>query len=99
MSLFFLVTCYSKRHPAIQRPKQQRELFITMYQSGEGYKRNFMALDIPWYTVRTVIIKWRKYGATVTLPTGHQTQSEAMLLSSLAGSLDKVEGIRKSFKT
>ncbi len=25
------------------------------------------ALDIPWHTVKTIIIKWRKYGATVIL--------------------------------
>lgn len=33
------------------------------------------ALDIPWNTVKTVIIKWRKYGTTVTLPrTGRPTK-------------------------
>ncbi len=48
-------------------PKHQRDLIVERYQSGEGYKRISKALDIPWNTVKTVIIKWRKYGATVIL--------------------------------
>ncbi|KAM9392316.1 transcription factor BTF3 homolog 4-like isoform 2-T2 [Pholidichthys leucotaenia] len=49
-------------------PKHQRDLIVQRYQSGEGYKRISKALSIPWNTVKTVIIKWRKYGTTVTLP-------------------------------
>uniref|UniRef100_A0AAY5KGF8 Transposase Tc1-like domain-containing protein n=1 Tax=Esox lucius TaxID=8010 RepID=A0AAY5KGF8_ESOLU len=49
-------------------PKHQRNLTAERYQSGEGWKIISKALDIPWNTVKTVIIKWRKYGATETLP-------------------------------
>uniref|UniRef100_A0AAY5K3U8 Transposase Tc1-like domain-containing protein n=1 Tax=Esox lucius TaxID=8010 RepID=A0AAY5K3U8_ESOLU len=49
-------------------PKHQKDLIVERYQSGEGYKRTSKALDIPWNTVKTVIIKWRKYGTTETLP-------------------------------
>ena len=49
-------------------PKHQRDLIVERYQSGEGYKIISKALDIPWNTVKTVIIKWRKYGTTETLP-------------------------------
>uniref|UniRef100_A0AAY5KP51 Transposase Tc1-like domain-containing protein n=1 Tax=Esox lucius TaxID=8010 RepID=A0AAY5KP51_ESOLU len=49
-------------------PKHKRDLIVERYQSGEGYKRISKALDIPRYTVKTVIIKWRKYGTTETLP-------------------------------
>ncbi|KAI3368570.1 hypothetical protein L3Q82_025577, partial [Scortum barcoo] len=42
-------------------PKHQRDLIVQRFQSGEGYKRI-------WNRVKTVIIKWRKYGTTVTLP-------------------------------
>uniref|UniRef100_A0A803K548 Transposase n=1 Tax=Xenopus tropicalis TaxID=8364 RepID=A0A803K548_XENTR len=49
-------------------PKHQRDLIVKRYQSGEGYKRVSKALDIPWNTAKTVIIKCRKYGTTVTLP-------------------------------
>uniref|UniRef100_A0A674EJM0 Tc1-like transposase DDE domain-containing protein n=1 Tax=Salmo trutta TaxID=8032 RepID=A0A674EJM0_SALTR len=49
-------------------PKHQRDLIVERYQSGEGYKRISKALHIPWNTVKTVIIKWRKYVTTETLP-------------------------------
>ena len=49
-------------------PKHQGDPIVERYQSGEGYKIISKALDIPWNTVKTVIIKWRKYGTTVTLP-------------------------------
>ncbi|MCJ8729688.1 hypothetical protein PDJAM_G00109390 [Pangasius djambal] len=49
-------------------PQHQRDLIIKRYQSGEGYKRISKTLDIPWNTVKTIIIKWRKCGATATLP-------------------------------
>lgn len=49
-------------------PKHQRDLIVKRYQSGEGYRRISKALDIPWNTVKKVIIKWRKYATTVTLP-------------------------------
>ncbi|KAI3370363.1 hypothetical protein L3Q82_025135 [Scortum barcoo] len=41
-------------------PKHQRDLIVQRYQSGEGYKRISKELNIPWNTVKTVIIKWRK---------------------------------------
>uniref|UniRef100_A0A8C5LXJ6 Transposase n=1 Tax=Leptobrachium leishanense TaxID=445787 RepID=A0A8C5LXJ6_9ANUR len=49
-------------------PKDQRDLIVKRYQSGEGYKRISKELDISWNTVKAVIIKWRKYGTTLTLP-------------------------------
>lgn len=49
-------------------PKHQRDLIVKRYQLGEVSKRISKALDVPWNTVKTVIIKWRKYGATVILP-------------------------------
>uniref|UniRef100_A0AAY5K3N1 Transposase Tc1-like domain-containing protein n=1 Tax=Esox lucius TaxID=8010 RepID=A0AAY5K3N1_ESOLU len=56
-------------------PKHQRDLIVERYQSGEGYQRISKELDIPWNTVKTVIIKRRKYGTTETLPrTGHPSK-------------------------
>uniref|UniRef100_A0AAY5L2M0 Tc1-like transposase DDE domain-containing protein n=1 Tax=Esox lucius TaxID=8010 RepID=A0AAY5L2M0_ESOLU len=56
-------------------PKHQRDLTVERYQSGEGYKIISKALDIPWNTVKTVIIKWRKYSTTGILPrTGHPSK-------------------------
>uniref|UniRef100_A0AAY5L6C3 Transposase Tc1-like domain-containing protein n=1 Tax=Esox lucius TaxID=8010 RepID=A0AAY5L6C3_ESOLU len=52
-----------------------RNLIAERYQSGEEYKIISKALDIPWNTVKTVIIKWRKYGTTETLPrAGHPSK-------------------------
>lgn len=56
-------------------PKHQTDVIIQRYQSGEGCKRISKKLNIPWNTVKTIIIKWRKYGPTVTLPrTGHPSK-------------------------
>uniref|UniRef100_A0AAY5KP04 Transposase Tc1-like domain-containing protein n=1 Tax=Esox lucius TaxID=8010 RepID=A0AAY5KP04_ESOLU len=56
-------------------PKYQRDLIVKRYQSGERYKIISKALDIPWNTVKTVIVKVRKYGTTETLPrTKHPTK-------------------------
>uniref|UniRef100_A0AAY5KT08 Tc1-like transposase DDE domain-containing protein n=1 Tax=Esox lucius TaxID=8010 RepID=A0AAY5KT08_ESOLU len=49
-------------------PKHQRDLIVEKYQSGEGFKRISKVLNVPWNTVKTVIINWRKYGTTETLP-------------------------------
>ena len=46
--------------------KHQRDLIVERYQSGRRYKIFSTALQIPWSTVKTVIMKWRKYGTTVT---------------------------------
>ncbi|KAJ7317060.1 hypothetical protein JRQ81_003222 [Phrynocephalus forsythii] len=52
-------------------PRHQKDPIVKRHQSGEGYRRISKALDIPWSTVQ-IVIKWRKYGTTVTLPiTGH----------------------------
>ncbi len=60
-----------------------------MYQSGEGYKRISKALDIPWNTVKTVIIEWRKYGATVT-------KYQSILAQNLQASARKLKMKRNS---
>ncbi|XP_061680388.1 uncharacterized protein LOC133503149 [Syngnathoides biaculeatus] len=49
-------------------PQHQRDLIVERYQSGEGYKRISKGLNIPWNTVKSVIVKWRKNGTTVPLP-------------------------------
>ncbi|XP_053320788.1 general transcription factor IIF subunit 1-like [Spea bombifrons] len=62
---------FESRAKAVVRrelPKHQRDLIVERYRSGEGYKKISKALDIPWNTVKAVIIKWRKYGTTETLP-------------------------------
>ncbi|KAI3372523.1 hypothetical protein L3Q82_022998, partial [Scortum barcoo] len=45
---------------------QRISLFKDISQE-KGTKEFPDELNIPWNTVKTVIIKWRKYGTTVTL--------------------------------
>uniref|UniRef100_A0A3P8S8Q6 Kinase n=1 Tax=Amphiprion percula TaxID=161767 RepID=A0A3P8S8Q6_AMPPE len=47
-------------------PKYQKDLIVQRYQSGEGYKRISKELNIPWHTVKIVIIKWRKYVSSLS---------------------------------
>ncbi|XP_077572581.1 uncharacterized protein LOC144196367 isoform X1 [Stigmatopora nigra] len=49
-------------------PQHQRDLIVQRYQSGDGYKRISKALNIPWNTVKSVLVRWKKNGTTVTLP-------------------------------
>uniref|UniRef100_A0AAZ3P3Y9 Sleeping Beauty transposase HTH domain-containing protein n=1 Tax=Oncorhynchus tshawytscha TaxID=74940 RepID=A0AAZ3P3Y9_ONCTS len=39
-----------------------------MHRSGEGYQKNSAALKFPKNTVASIILKWKKFGTTNTLP-------------------------------
>ncbi|XP_057696935.1 uncharacterized protein LOC130918837 [Corythoichthys intestinalis] len=58
----------SKNIHGRELPQHQRDLIVERYQSGDGYKRISKALNIPWNTVKSVLVRWRKNGTTVTLP-------------------------------
>uniref|UniRef100_A0AAY5K4D1 C2H2-type domain-containing protein n=2 Tax=Esox lucius TaxID=8010 RepID=A0AAY5K4D1_ESOLU len=45
-----------------------RDKIVLRYKSGEGYKKIAKALNVPRSTVCSVIVKWRKFGTTETLP-------------------------------
>uniref|UniRef100_A0AAY5L3A7 Transposase Tc1-like domain-containing protein n=1 Tax=Esox lucius TaxID=8010 RepID=A0AAY5L3A7_ESOLU len=71
-------------------PKHQRDVIVERYQSGEGYKRISKALDIPWNTVKTVIIKWRKCGTTEILPrTGRPSKIDEKTIGKLVREASK----------
>ena len=41
-------------------------------KSRDGYKNISNSLNIPWSTVKSIIKKWKEYGAAVNPPiTGH----------------------------
>ncbi len=74
--------------------KHQRDLIVERYQSGEVYKIISKAIDIPWNTVKTVIIKWRKYGATVILPrAGHPSKIDEKMRRKLVSNIKGAAGI------
>jgi hypothetical protein len=45
---------------------------VSRHRSGEGYQNIFVALKVPKNTVASIILKWKKFGTTKTLPrAGH----------------------------
>ena len=41
---------------------------MTRHRSGEGYQNISAALKVPKNTVASIILKWKKFGTTKTLP-------------------------------
>ncbi|XP_061542774.1 chromodomain-helicase-DNA-binding protein 6 isoform X3 [Phycodurus eques] len=65
-------------------PQRQRDVIVQRHQSGEGYKRISKALNVPWSTVKAVIIKWRKFGTTESLPrSGRPSKTDEKTRSAL----------------
>uniref|UniRef100_A0A3P8TY65 Transposase Tc1-like domain-containing protein n=1 Tax=Amphiprion percula TaxID=161767 RepID=A0A3P8TY65_AMPPE len=49
-------------------PKELRGRIVARHRSGQGYKRISAALKVPKSTVASIILKWKKFGTTRTLP-------------------------------
>uniref|UniRef100_A0A7N8XI44 Transposase Tc1-like domain-containing protein n=1 Tax=Mastacembelus armatus TaxID=205130 RepID=A0A7N8XI44_9TELE len=49
-------------------PKELRDRTVARHRSGQGYKRISAALKVPKSTVASIILKWKKFGTTRTLP-------------------------------
>ena len=49
-------------------PKELRDRIVARHRSGQGYKRISAALKVPKSTVASIILKWKKFGTTRTLP-------------------------------
>ena len=41
---------------------------MSRQRSGEGYQNNSAALNVPKNTVASIILKWKKFRTTKTLP-------------------------------
>ena len=53
-------------------PTELRDRIVWRHRSGEGYKNISAALKVPKSTVASIILKWKKFGTTRTLPrAGH----------------------------
>ena len=49
-----------------------RDRIVSRHRSGESYQNISAALKVPKNTVTSIIIKWKKFGTTKTLPrAGH----------------------------
>ncbi len=47
--------------------RAQRQI-VARHRSGQGYKKNSAALKVPKSTVASIILKWKTFGTTRTLP-------------------------------
>ncbi len=49
-------------------PEELRDRIVARHRSGQGYKNNSAALKVPKSTVASIILKWKTFGMTRTLP-------------------------------
>ncbi len=58
-------------------PEELRDRIVARHRSGQGYKKNSAALKVPKSTVASIILKWKTFGTTRTLPrAGRPAQTE-----------------------
>ncbi len=49
-------------------PEELRDRTVARHRSGQGYKNNSAALKVPKSTVASIILQWKTFGTTRTLP-------------------------------
>jgi len=49
-------------------PEELRNRIVARHRSGQGYKNISAALKVPKSTVASIILKWKTFGTTRTLP-------------------------------
>ncbi len=49
-------------------PEELRDRIVARHRSGQGYKKNSAALKVPKSTVASIILKWKTFWTTRTLP-------------------------------
>ncbi len=49
-------------------PEELRDRIEARHRSGQGYKKISAALKVPKSTVASIILKWKTFGTTRTLP-------------------------------
>ncbi|XDV33344.1 hypothetical protein PO909_003777 [Leuciscus waleckii] len=50
-------------------PEELKDRIVARHRSGQGYKKMSAALKLPKSTVASIILKWKTFGTTRTLPT------------------------------
>ena len=45
-----------------------RDIIVSRHRYGECYQNNSAALEVPKNTATSIILKWKKFGTTQTLP-------------------------------
>jgi len=49
-------------------PEELRDRIVARHRSGQGYKKISAALKVPKSIVASIILKWKTFGMTRTLP-------------------------------
>uniref|UniRef100_A0AAZ3PY33 Sleeping Beauty transposase HTH domain-containing protein n=1 Tax=Oncorhynchus tshawytscha TaxID=74940 RepID=A0AAZ3PY33_ONCTS len=61
-----------------------RDRIVSRHRSGEGYQQKSAALKVRKNTVATIILKWKMFGTTKTLPrAGHPVKLRRALVKNL----------------
>ena len=55
-----------------------RDRIVSRYRSGEGYHNISAALKVPKNTVVSIILKWKTFGTTKTLPRAEQSVEKGL---------------------
>jgi transposase len=45
-----------------------QDRIVSRHRSGDGYQNIYAALKVPKNTIASIILKWKKFGSTQTLP-------------------------------
>ena len=65
---------------------------MSRHRSGEGHQNISEALKAPKNTVASIIIKWKKFGTTKTLPrAGHPVKLRRALVKNLMFTLAELQ--------
>ncbi len=48
--------------------EELKDRIVARHRSGQGYKKNSAELKVPKSTVASIILKWKTFGMTRTLP-------------------------------
>jgi hypothetical protein len=52
----------------MERNDELRDRIASRHRSAKGYQKTTAALKVPKNTVTSIILKWKKFGTTKTLP-------------------------------
>ncbi len=61
-------------------PEELRDRIVARHRSGQGYKNISAALKVPKSTVASIILKWKTFGTTRTLPRAGRNRGRRALV-------------------
>ncbi len=61
-------------------PEELRDRIVARHRSGQGYRNISAALKVPKSTVASIILKWKTFGMTRTLPRAGRNRGRRALV-------------------